>query len=293
MTPRSDEQGMILLNVLMFVAIASGLVLLMINREELALDRGIRTAEAARALAAARGGELSAVIALRRDGEEAPDADFAAEPWGKVGQTEVPIDGGSFALAIADAEGRYNINNVRSGEAGQVILFQTIAREIGLADEQITAAIEYVRLMGPVTDLRPLRMIGVDPKLQAQLERMVTALPTETTINLNAVDPELLAILVHDRVVAERLAAARKRKGFLDASDLAAENATMPWGTSFNSSSFWIHSRARIGTTTQELATLVQRRRDPNRGLLTEPVERWRGAAIPPGVPAIDAKPTT
>ena len=42
-----DEEGMILVNVLMFVAIAAGLVLLMINREELALDRGLRTREAA------------------------------------------------------------------------------------------------------------------------------------------------------------------------------------------------------------------------------------------------------
>ncbi|KAK0357815.1 hypothetical protein LTR94_037888, partial [Friedmanniomyces endolithicus] len=61
------EAGMILVNVLMFVAIASGLVLLMINREEVALDRSIRSREAARALAIVRGGELSALSALQRD----------------------------------------------------------------------------------------------------------------------------------------------------------------------------------------------------------------------------------
>ena len=68
---KRGEEGMILVNVLMFVAIAAGLVLLMINREELALDRGLRTREAARALAIVRGGELSAVVALRRDAIEA------------------------------------------------------------------------------------------------------------------------------------------------------------------------------------------------------------------------------
>jgi general secretion pathway protein K len=56
MSRRQGEEGMVLVNVLMFVAIAAGLVLVMINREELALDRALRTREAARALAIVRGG---------------------------------------------------------------------------------------------------------------------------------------------------------------------------------------------------------------------------------------------
>ena len=106
MTRRRDEEGMILVNVLMFVAIAAGLVLLMINREELALDRGLRTREAARALAIVRGGELSAVVALRRDAEQSPEVDHVGEPWAKLSESGAPIEGGSFDLAIADAEGR-------------------------------------------------------------------------------------------------------------------------------------------------------------------------------------------
>ena len=70
-----DDAGMILVNVLMFVAIASGLVLLMITREEIALDRGLRVREASRAMAAVRGGELSALVALRRDAETATGGD--------------------------------------------------------------------------------------------------------------------------------------------------------------------------------------------------------------------------
>ena len=67
------EQCMILVNVLMFVAIASGLVLLMINREEVALDRSIRSREAARALAIVRGGEgATKVVAVRVTGAASP-----------------------------------------------------------------------------------------------------------------------------------------------------------------------------------------------------------------------------
>ncbi len=283
---RDDERGMILVNVLMFVAIASGLVLLMIDREELALDRGLRMREASRAQAIVRGGELSALVALRRDGETAGDVDHAREPWAKLAATAAPIEGGTFDLAIGDAEGRFNINSVRSGEAGAVVLLQEIANEIEMPPEQVVAAIQYVRLQGPVTDLRPLRLAGLDPKVADRLEKVVTALPGITTINLNAAEPELMQMLFKDPLVANRLLQVRARQGFLTLKDLDDQHATLPWGTSFKSSSFWVRTRATIGGTAQQEATLIQRRRTKDGKLETVPVERWRNAAVPPGVPA-------
>ena len=287
MTPRDDERGMILVNVLMFVAIAAGLVLLMINREELALDQGLRTREAARALAVARGGELSALVALRRDGETAPEADHAGEPWARLAERAAPIEGGSFDLAVSDAEGRFNLNALRTGEAASVILFQTIANAVGLPPEQALAAAEYVRLKGPLTDLRPLRLAGIDPKVADRLERLVTALPGTTTLNLNAADPEMLRILFNDPLVAARLAEVRGRQGYLTLKDLSDQKATMPWGASFRSNTFWVRTRATIGGTSQQIATLIQRSRGEDGVVSVVPVERWRGAAVPPGAPPL------
>lgn len=287
MTPRDDERGMILVNVLMFVAIAAGLVVLMINREELALDRALRAREAARAMAVVRGGELSALVALRRDGETAPDVDHTGEPWARLSETGAPIEGGSFDLAIADAEGRFNINAVRAGDAASTILFMGIGEAAGLTQEQIVAAIQYVRLNGPVTDLRPLRLAGVDPKVADRLDRLVTALPGRTTLNLNAASEEVLAVLFHDPVVAARLVAVRDRQGFLTQKDLADNNVTLPGGSSFRSSSFWVRTRATIGGTSQQSATLIQRRRAPDGRMEALPVERWRNAAVPPSAPAL------
>jgi general secretion pathway protein K len=284
---RDGEEGMILVNVLMFVAIAAGLVMLMINREELALDRGLRTREAARALAVVRGGELSALVALRRDAETAGDADHAGEPWARLSERAAPIDGGSFTLAIGDAEGRFNVNSLRSGEGASVVLFQTIASEVGLPPEQVLAAAEYVRREGPITDLRPLGLAGIDPKVADRLERLVTALPGTTALNLNAADPEMLRILFHDPLVAARLAAVRARQGYLTLKDLSDQHVTMPWGTSFRSNTFWVRTRATIGGTSQQAATLIQRRRDAQGKVEVVPIERWRGAAVPPGAPAL------
>lgn len=280
-----DEQGMILINVLMYVAIAAGLVLLLINREELALDRATRSREAARALAVARGGELSALVALRRDAETAPESDYAGEAWGRLAERGAPIEGGRFELAIADAQDRFNINGVRSGDVGASIQFLAIAREVGLTQEQMVAAIQYVRLNGPLTDLTPLRTMGVDPKVAARLERLVTALPGTTTINLNSASAEVLALLFRDPATVARLIAIRDQRGYLTPDDLSRMSVTMPSGADFRSDRYWVRTRVTIGSTRQQIATLIRRRRLADGSAVAEPVERWRNAAVPPAAP--------
>lgn len=285
---REGEQGMILVNVLMFVAIASGLVLLMISREELALDRSLRGREAARAAAIVRGGELSAITALQRDAATGPDVDHAGEPWAGIDAKGVAIDGGSFDLAVSDAQGRFNVNSLRSGAVEPVVQFQKLAQVAGLDEQQTTDAIAYVRTMGPVSDTRPIRLLpGADRGAIARLERMVTALPGTTAINLNAADQELLALLFDDPIVAERLVAIRKRNGQITLRDLSQQDVTQPPATSFRSDTFWVRVRATIGGTVQDGATLIQRRRIDARTVEAVPVARWRNAAVPPEAPAI------
>ncbi len=288
MTRRDDEQGMILVNVLMFVAIASGLVLLMIGREELALDRALRSREAARAAAVVRGGELSALAALQRDALATPQVDHAGEAWASIGANGATIDGGTFDLAVSDAEGRFNVNMLRSGDAVPVILFQKLARIAGLDEQQTVEAIAYIRTQGPVSDIRPIRLIpGADPAAIARLERMVTALPGKTTINLNAVDEELLAFLIGDPLAAQRIIAIRKRNGQITLRDLSDLKVSQPPGTAFSSNTYWVRVRAKIGDTTQQGATLIQRRRTAQGAVTTVPVARWRNAALPPEAPAL------
>ncbi|WP_337847042.1 Type II secretory pathway component PulK-like protein [Sphingomonas sp.] len=288
MNRRDDEQGMILVNVLMFVAIASGLVLLMIGREELALDRALRSREAARAAAIVRGGELSAIAALQRDALATPQVDHAGEAWASIGANGATIDGGTFDLAVSDAEGRFNVNMLRSGDAVPVILFQKLARIAGLDEQQTVEAIAYIRTQGPVSDVRPIRLIpGADPAAIARLERMVTALPGKTTINLNAADQELLAFLIGDPVAAERIVAIRKRNGQITLRDLSDLKVSQPPGTAFGSNTYWVRVRAKIGDTVQQGATLIQRRRTAQGAVTTVPVARWRNAALPPEAPAL------
>ncbi|MES2338849.1 MAG: type II secretion system protein GspK [Pseudomonadota bacterium] len=283
---RDDDAGMILINVLMFVAIAAGLVMLMIDREELALDRSLRVREAARAAAIVRGGEISALVALRRDAQVAPDTDSVNEPWAALAENGAKVEGGTFDLAISDAEGKFNVNMLRSGNAAATIVFEQIAASAGVDRETTLKAIEAVRLRGPFTDLRPLRFAGLDPLALQNLEALVTALPGDTAINLNAASPQVLALLFRDPAIADRLVEVRERQGFLTLKDLDDQGVSMPPGTSFRSDTFWVRTRVTIGDTVQQGATLIQRSIDADGVRHAVPVERWLGASVPPDVPA-------
>lgn len=283
-----NERGIILVNVLMFVAIAAGLVLLMITREEGALDRATRIREAARALAAVRGGELSAISALRRDQAQAPDADYPGEPWGQIAQKEVAIDGGTFSLAIADAGGRFNVNNLRDLRSDTLDLWQRIGTAAGLAPEQLEAATLYIRTQGPVPDLRPLEAVGVAPEIAARLRATVTALPGQTRINLNAAPEPLLAILLDSPEKAATIVQLRQRNGRVTRADLAQSDVFVPNTVGFTSDVYWVRTRAVIGDTAQQGAALIVRREGAdNRTPETVTVERWRNSAIPSDAPAL------
>lgn len=88
-------------------------------------------------------------------------------------------------------------------------------------------------------------------------------------------------------MVAARLVAVRQRQGFLTLKDLTDQNVTMPWGASFRSNTFWVRTRATIGGTSQQGATLVQRRRTVEGVVEAVAVERWRNSAVPPEAPPL------
>jgi len=275
-----DEDGMILVNVLLFVAIASGILLLMISVEDGGLDRGLRMREAVRAMAIAKGGELSAVTALRRDALVAPDNDNRTEPWAALAERGAPIEGGSFDLAIADAQDRFNVNALMNPDATALATLLKIAAAAGLSPEQATQAAEAVRRFGPVTDLRALRAVGLSQAQLARLSGLVTALPYESKINLNAASEEMLAVLTGDAFAARRIVGLRDRQGYITAADLASLDVPMPAGTGLTSNLFWVRSRVRIGDTSQQLTSLIARK-DMAAGKATLVVGRWTGSSAP------------
>ncbi|GGE79723.1 type II secretion system minor pseudopilin [Sphingomonas prati] len=286
MTPAREEQGMILITVLLFVALAAGVVALMLSGEDAALTRAQRMRDAAAAQAAVRGAEASAIVALRRDAVTAPLADHAGEPWAALAERGAKIQGGTFDLAIADAQGRFNINALASDDIGASLIAARIARALQLPPELALRAGALIRQGGPITDLAPLALFGLKPATLAGLARLATALPGQAPVNLNAASPELLAILLDNAEAAQTLVAVRTRQGYLTAEDFQRAGVSVPPGAGFTSDLFWVRARVTIGDTPQQLTSLLQRRKTPE-GVEVVPIGRWRGAAVPEQAPAL------
>ena len=102
------EDGIILVNVLLFVAIAAAIVAVLLVGGDAGLDRATRLRDAARAVAIAEGGELSAITAPRRDRLEAPASDDAGEAWARVTQRDIATGGGQRRL-VALAEEAFRL----------------------------------------------------------------------------------------------------------------------------------------------------------------------------------------
>ncbi len=246
---------MILVNVVAMVAVAAALVMAMLDREAPAVDRTATYRTAAQALAIARGGELSAVAALQRDGDSTRDD--LTEAWARVAQPPTPIAGGSFALAITDAQGRFNVNAATG--AGEPVLAGIVAA-LGLPPEVAVRIAGTVAARGRVRNLGELTRAGLDDATLARLRPLVTALPGDAPVNVNAAPAALLGVLVGDGVKGEQLARSRERAGRLTPPDLAAAGAELPPGAGFTSNHFLVTSTVTQGGTTVVLTSLLERR---------------------------------
>ncbi len=262
---RNDREGMILLNVLLVLAVASVAVLVMVVAQDIQVQRGTRLRDAAQAGAYARAGELSAVTVLRRDALVAAGTDNLTEPWAAVGQETIAVPGGRFALSIEDEQSRFNINALQSGESGPIATFQRIGETIGLAPETAIRVATVVRVAGPLTDFGLLRTAGVSAEEIARMEPYVIALPDAATLNLNTVGEPLLAILTGDPETARELIRLRQERGYVLPADLGSLGLTLPPGTGFTSDHYRVTTTVTVGDTTQRLTSSIARVRGDGR----------------------------
>jgi general secretion pathway protein K len=267
---------MILLNIISLVALASAILMLMLTTGSTGVDRSLRFREASQAAVLARAGEMSAITALRRDAEEAPQSDHAAEPWAKVIEREAAIEGGTFTLAISDAQARFNVNNL-----GQDALFSAAAAApllsaLGIDPAVATRIGAAIREGGPLLRLSQLRELGVDDETVARLAPLVTVLPQPTQINLNSASEDLLALLFGSPAAAQMIVAQRQRAGFVTAADVSSFGLSVPPGAGFTSNYYWVRTSVTIGETPQTLTSLLFRTvREGRPEVVT--LGRWRG----------------
>ena len=281
------ERGMILVNVLIIVMLATAVLAIMLAGEEDDVERTVMLRQAAQGLATARGAELSAIAALRRDGAAGTTSDSLDEEWARIGDSNARIDGGTFSFAVADAQALYNINNLTRGDANIRSNFTAIAAEAGIASGVADRIAEGIGLVGPIGDLADTRLAGVNDQQLRRLATLVTVLPEPTDVNLNTAPEDLIAVLFRNRATAAKLVSLRNGRGGLDAGQMLSNGLGTPLGTGFTSNYFWSRGRVVMGTTSQQLTSLLHRGSVDGTPVVVA-VRRWRGAApvMAPPLPA-------
>lgn len=253
------REGMILLNVLLVLAVASVAVLIMVASQDIEVQRSTRLRDAAQASAYARAGELSAVTVLRRDGVTAAGTDNLSEAWANLNQSDVAVPNGRFALAIEDEQSRFNLNALKTGEAGPIALFQRIGAALEVEPASLIRIATVVRVAGPLTDDGLIVAAGVP---RADLDRLapyVVILPVEANLNLNTVGLPLLSLMTQDEEVAGQLMQERTRKGYLTPADLSAAGAPALLGVGYVSDHYRVVTTVTVGEVTQALDSRLAR----------------------------------
>ncbi|MGQ0567680.1 MAG: general secretion pathway protein GspK [Gemmobacter sp.] len=279
---RQTDSGVVLINVLVVLALASAVLVGMIRVSDLAIARSQTFLDAARAEALIAGGEASAVAVLLRDMAEAPGADHAGEPWAAIVQDEIAVEGGTFALTLADAQARFDLNSLRGmGGIGPQVLAR-VAERIGLppdAADRIAARMARGTPLRRLDDLRAEAGLTVDQV--GDLAGLVTLLPVPGDVNINTAPDDLLFALADNPVQARGLVALRRLKGRLTPEDMTAVQLVLLPGIGYASRLFEVRVTARIGAVEITGGSLLLRRIGAAGGNEVVAVRRWRGAVVP------------
>lgn len=277
----ANERGMILINVLVIVIMATAVLAIMLAGQDSDSERNQQLRSAAQAMAIARGGEMSAIAALRRDVASGSTTDTLNEPWANIADKNAQIAGGHFSFVVADAQARFNINNLARGDALSADVLKQLALAVGIQPDHLTSLLALLQSRGPIADLSVLRRAGLGETELQTLAAFCTALPTPTTVNVNTAPEPLLALLANNPAAAHALVMMRTR----DNHGVVANQMILPPGAGVASDYFWARGRVTINGTTQQLTSLLHRRQD-NGETVVEAIRRWRGAA-PVGAPPL------
>ena len=256
LTSRGRREGMILLNVLIVIAVCAAAVTVMIVAQDIEVQRSTRLHQAAQAQVYGRAGELSAVVALRRDGEISPAVDSLAEPWAQIGQQSGGIPGGEFALAVSDDQALFNLNSVANGDPVATSVLIRIGYAAGVSRESVETIALTLALVGPIRDDGPLRTAGVNPADLQRLKPWVTFLPAEATLNINTASHDLIAIVLNDPALARSVIDQRSRTALTPEAILALGAPQLVGARSDN---FRVETVIRVGEVRRRTVSRIQR----------------------------------
>jgi general secretion pathway protein K len=231
---RRREGGIAALTAILVVAVAASAAAMMLSQQSAMLDQTMLVASRAQAEQYAAAGLDWARGVLAQDARSS-QSDSLDEGWAKpiVG---LPVERAIVAGAIADEQGKFNLNNlVDRGRRSEpdIQLFRHLLTSLSLSPDLADPVVEWIlpsgsdayylalprpyrSARGPISQVDELyRIRGFDAATVARLRAHVTALPDRTAINGNTATERVLAAALPG--AGEKLAALlaeRARKPF-------------------------------------------------------------------------------
>jgi len=228
------ERGVAVITAILIVAVAASAAALMLAQQSAMLDQTALVASRAQADEYARAGVDWSRGILMQDSATSAAYDGLDEQWAQP-IAGMPVDRAVVSGAIADEQGKFNLNNLLQGvqrSDPDMKVFQRLLASLGLAPELADAVLDWI---DPDSDLsgnggaedpyylslaKPYRTAntqmvqieelyrvrGFDAATVAKLRPYVTALPLHTAINVNTASDLVLAALMPD-VPKEKIAA--------------------------------------------------------------------------------------
>ena len=266
---RRRESGIAALTAILIVAVAASAAAMMLSQQSAMLDQTMLVASRAQAEQYATAGLDWARGVLVQDARSS-GTDSLDEGWAKpiVG---LPVERAVVAGAIADEQGKLNLNNLVNRAArseADVLALRRLLAGLDLSPELAEPVVEWIMLNGsdayylalprpyraghkPLAQVDELyRVRGFDARTIERLRPHVTALPDRTRLNANTASERVLAAALDapgDKIAA--LVAARGRKPFDKAQSfeqLARELGLNPAPDTFDVKSAWFSVLVRV-----------------------------------------------
>jgi general secretion pathway protein K len=246
---RGTQRGVAVVTAILVVALAASAATYMLSQQSATLGQTALVASRAQADLYAQAGLDWARGILAEDARTSA-VDTLAEPWARplVG---LPVERAVVSGSIADAQSRYNLNNlVKDGKRSDadVLILRRLLQSLQLDPELASAVLDWIDAdsdptgqggaedayyLGlakpyraanvPLSQVEELyRVRGFDAKAVATLRPFVVALPVRAPVNANTASAEVLAALLPGLSREEVLALVASRAGqpFRDKPDI-------------------------------------------------------------------------
>jgi len=286
------QRGIALITAMLVVAIAATVGTAMALNSDIWLRKATNSRDRTQAEAIRVGAQHFAAWALRKDARETKTDDLS-EAWAQP-QT-LPIDNGVGVVSVQliDAQGRFNLNNLVKNDQPQTAYAGMFRRLLELVDQPPDLAeaaidwidansqaqpkgaedIDYLGLTPPyrsanrpINSVDELRLVrGFTAEMVEQLRPFLTALPTETAININTATPTVLAAMYPNVSVnvMEQAIAGREQKPFANINELKQllppDTPSPQVATGVTSSYFYLNVDTGIGRVQYRSVSLLKR----------------------------------